>query len=62
MQAAAPPEFHWSKKSSTAVSAITAAGAIVLIERNIEVTLDLASDVVIINTGAAVFQGTAAGT
>jgi hypothetical protein len=32
----------------------------VLIERNIEVTLDLAGDVVIINAGAAVSQGTAA--
>jgi branched-chain amino acid transport system ATP-binding protein len=32
--------------------------SIVLVEQNIKLTLDLADDVVIINTGAVVFQGT----
>jgi len=34
----------------------------VLVEQNIKLTLDLADDVVIVNTGAVVFQGTAAET
>ena len=33
--------------------------SIVLVEQNIKLTLDLADDVVIVNTGAVVFQGTA---
>jgi branched-chain amino acid transport system ATP-binding protein len=36
--------------------------SIVLVEQNIKLTLDLADDVVIVNTGAVVFQGTAAET
>jgi branched-chain amino acid transport system ATP-binding protein len=36
--------------------------SIVLVEQNIKLTLDLADDVVIINTGAVVFSGTAAQT
>ena len=36
--------------------------SIVLVEQNIKLTLDLADDVTIINTGAVVFQGTAAET
>jgi branched-chain amino acid transport system ATP-binding protein len=36
--------------------------SIVLVEQNIRLTLDLADEVVIINTGAVVFQGTAAAT
>ena len=36
--------------------------SIVLVEQNVKLTLDLADDVVIINTGAVVFQGTAAET
>jgi branched-chain amino acid transport system ATP-binding protein len=34
--------------------------SIVLVEQNIKLTLDLADDVVIVNTGAVVFSGTAA--
>jgi branched-chain amino acid transport system ATP-binding protein len=34
--------------------------SIVLVEQNIKLTLDLADDVVVINTGRVVFQGTAA--
>ena len=34
--------------------------SIVLVEQNIKLTLDLADDVVIMNTGAVVFNGTAA--
>ena len=33
-----------------------------LVEQNIKLTLDLADDVVIVNTGAVVFHGTAAET
>jgi branched-chain amino acid transport system ATP-binding protein len=33
--------------------------SIVLVEQNIKLTLDLADDVVIVNTGAVVFSGTA---
>jgi branched-chain amino acid transport system ATP-binding protein len=33
--------------------------SIVLVEQNIKLTLDLADDIVIVNTGAVVFQGTA---
>jgi branched-chain amino acid transport system ATP-binding protein len=36
--------------------------SIVLVEQNIKLTLDLADDVVIVNTGAVVFSGTAAET
>ena len=36
--------------------------SIVLVEQNIKLTLDLADDIVIVNTGAVVFQGTAAET
>ena len=36
--------------------------SIVLVEQNIKLTLDLADDVVIVNTGAVVFNGTAAET
>ena len=36
--------------------------SIVLVEQNIKLTLDLADDVVIVNTGAVVFTGTAAET
>ena len=36
--------------------------SIVLVEQNIKLTLDLADDVVIVNTGAVVFHGTAAET
>src|SRR5205085_11467303 len=36
--------------------------SIVLVEQNIKLTLDLADDVVIVNTGAVVFNGTAAQT
>ena len=36
--------------------------SIVLVEQNIKLTLDLADDVVIVNTGAVVFQGSAAET
>jgi branched-chain amino acid transport system ATP-binding protein len=36
--------------------------SIVLVEQNIKLTLDLADDVVIVNTGAVVFTGTAAQT
>jgi branched-chain amino acid transport system ATP-binding protein len=36
--------------------------SIVLVEQNIKLTLDLADDVVIINTGSVVFRGTAAET
>ena len=36
--------------------------SIVLVEQNIKLTLDLADDVVIVNTGAVVFKGTAAET
>ena len=36
--------------------------SIVLVEQNIRLTLDLADEVVIINTGSVVFQGTAAAT
>jgi branched-chain amino acid transport system ATP-binding protein len=36
--------------------------SIVLVEQNIKLTLDLADDVVIVNTGAVVFSGTAAQT
>jgi branched-chain amino acid transport system ATP-binding protein len=36
--------------------------SIVLVEQNIKLTLDLADDVVIVNTGSVVFQGTAAET
>ena len=36
--------------------------SIILVEQNIKLTLDLADDVVIINTGAVVFQGSAAAT
>jgi branched-chain amino acid transport system ATP-binding protein len=36
--------------------------SIVLVEQNIKLTLDLADDVVIVNTGAVVFNGTAAAT
>jgi branched-chain amino acid transport system ATP-binding protein len=35
--------------------------SIVLVEQNIKLTLDLADDIVIINTGAVVFRGEAAG-
>ena len=34
--------------------------SIVLVEQNIKLTLDLADDVVIVNTGAVVFNGAAA--
>ncbi|MDB5602864.1 MAG: transporter ATP-binding protein [Xanthobacteraceae bacterium] len=34
--------------------------SIMLVEQNIKLTLDLADDVVIVNTGAVVFNGTAA--
>jgi len=36
--------------------------SIVLVEQNIKLTLELADDVVIVNTGAVAFTGTAAGT
>jgi branched-chain amino acid transport system ATP-binding protein len=36
--------------------------SIVLVEQNIKLTLDLADDIVIINTGSVVFQGTSAQT
>jgi branched-chain amino acid transport system ATP-binding protein len=36
--------------------------SIVLVEQNIKLTLDLADDIVIVNTGTVVFQGTAAET
>src|SRR5215212_10127785 len=36
--------------------------SIVLVEQNIKLTLDLADNIVIVNTGAVVFQGTAAET
>ena len=36
--------------------------SILLVEQNIKLTLDLADDIVIVNTGAVVFQGTAAET
>ena len=36
--------------------------SIILVEQNIKLTLDLADDVVIVNTGAVVFSGTAAET
>jgi branched-chain amino acid transport system ATP-binding protein len=36
--------------------------SIVLVEQNVKLTLDLADDVVIVNTGAVVFSGTAAET
>jgi branched-chain amino acid transport system ATP-binding protein len=36
--------------------------SIVLVEQNIKLTLDLADDIVIVNTGAVVFQGTASET
>jgi branched-chain amino acid transport system ATP-binding protein len=36
--------------------------SIVLVEQNIKLTLELADDVVIVNTGAVVFSGTAAET
>jgi branched-chain amino acid transport system ATP-binding protein len=44
------------------VGAVGLGVAIVLVEQNIKLTLDLADDVLIINMGVVVFAGTAAQT